>query len=173
MDRSALIQKLRDTCRLSGEFRLRSGRGSAVYWDKYRFESDPVVLAAVADVLAALLPPGSRLAALEMGGIPVGVALSARTGVPCLFVRKRPKQYGTCQQIEGGFAPGDRVVLVEDVVTSGGAVCDAIEAARAVGLITEHVLCVIDREQGGGEAFAALGCELRAGFKMSELETGG
>jgi orotate phosphoribosyltransferase len=172
MQRLELARAIKERCLLRGQFHLRSGRTSEVYWDKYRFESDPVLLAGVAEVIVPLLPADvTALAGLEMGGIPLATAISLRTGMPTLFVRKAAKEYGTCRQIEGGYQPGERIVLIEDVVTSGGAVCDAIAAARREGLVVAHVACAIDREQGARLAFSELGCELRTAFTMAELET--
>jgi orotate phosphoribosyltransferase len=171
MQRLHLARAIKERCLLKGEFKLRSGRTSEVYWDKYRFESDPVILAGVADLLIPLLPTdATSLAGLEMGGIPLATAISLRIGMPTLFVRKAAKSYGTCRQIEGGYRAGQQIVLIEDVVTSGGAVCDAIVAARREELVVTHVVCAIDREQGARQAFADLGCQLAAAFTMTELE---
>ena len=169
--RAELSARIRSLARLTGRFKLRSGAVSDVYWDKYRFESDPAVLAAIAEAMVPLLPPEyDRLAGLELGGVPLATAISLATGRPCLFVRKAAKPYGTANLVEGGFAPGERVVVVEDVVTSGGQVVESTNAMRALGLIVEHVVCVVDRGQGGAEAIGAVGCELRALFGMDELE---
>ena len=115
-------------CRLSGEFTLRSGQVSHEYFDKYLFETDPALLARVAAQMEGLLPVGvDLLGGLEMGGIPIVTALSARTGLPALFVRKKAKEYGTCKLAEGPDVAGRRVTLIEDVITTGGAVRDATE----------------------------------------------
>src|SRR5438270_13580361 len=123
MNRNDLAKKIRDRSFLTGDFLLRSGRRSSFYWDKYRFESDPELLGAIATELRLLLPESfDRLAGLELGGIPLATALSLETGKPCLYVRKAAKTYGTCNLVEGGFQPGEVAVAVEDVVTSGGQV---------------------------------------------------
>jgi len=172
MLRSELARAIKERCLLRGQFQLRSGRTSEIYWDKYRFESDPSLLARVAELMVPLLPAAATtLAGLEMGGIPLATAISLRTGMPTLFVRKAAKDYGTCRQIEGGYRAGQHIVLIEDVVTSGGAVCDAIAAARREGLVVTHVACAIDREQGARLAFSELGCDLAAALTMAELET--
>jgi orotate phosphoribosyltransferase len=144
---------------------------SSVYWDKYRFESDPPILRAIAYLMRSLLPAGlDRLAGLELGGVPLATALSLETGAPVLFVRKVAKSYGTANLVEGGFRTGERAVVVEDVVTSGGQVCRSVRQMRELGLTVEHVVCVIDREEGGAENIAGMGCQLTPLFTMAELE---
>jgi orotate phosphoribosyltransferase len=171
MDRIALAMEIRRRSLLTGDFLLRSGRRSNVYWDKYRFESDPRLLEAIGAEMADLLSDAfDKLAGLELGGIPLATALSLRIGRPCLYVRKAAKTYGTANLIEGGFAPGEVAVVVEDVVTSGGQVVTSIGEMRRLGLTVNRAVCVIDREQGGTEALAQIGCELRSVFTMSELE---
>jgi orotate phosphoribosyltransferase len=111
---------------LEGEFRLRSGQVSTTYFDKYRFESDPRLLKRVAAEMIPLLPQGTEvLAGLELGGVPIATAISLETGIPAAFVRKNAKGYGTCLAVEGGEVRGKRVALIEDVITTGGAVADA------------------------------------------------
>jgi orotate phosphoribosyltransferase len=169
--RAELAAAIAAVSRLVGRFQLRSGITSAVYWDKYRFESQPGLLSAIAAELETLVPPTvSRLAGLELGGVPVATALALRTGKPCLFVRKAAKAYGTMGLVEGGFEQGDRVLVVEDVITSGGQVSESIEAMRRLGLVVEDAVCVIDRDQGGSANLAKVGCRLRALFRQEELE---
>jgi len=143
------------------------------YFDKYRFESDPAILSAIADALAFLIPPGIEgLAGLELGGVPLVTALSLRTGLPARFVRKSAKDYGTCRLAEGGEIADRRLVIVEDVVTSGGQVLASCEELRKLGAIVEHVVCVIDRQAGGASALAAAGLTLRSLFVKSDLGDG-
>jgi orotate phosphoribosyltransferase len=171
--RSALAREIAAVSRLTGTFVLRSGATSSQYFDKYRFESDPRLLRAIAEEMIGLVPEGTEvLAGLELGGIPVATALSLATGIPAAFVRKVAKKYGTCRIVEGADVRGRRVTIVEDVVTSGGAVVDSIAALRAEGAEVEHALCVIDREAGGGAALETLGVTLRPLFPMSELPAG-
>lgn len=133
-------------CRLTGEFTLRSGQVASEYFDKYLFESDPRLLGRVADQMVALVPPHTELlGGLELGGIPIVTALSARTGLPALFVRKQAKEYGTCKLAEGPDVDGRRITLIEDVITTGGAVRDATNALRERGAIVDTVVCAIDR----------------------------
>ena len=172
MTKTALAQAIRRVAYLTGRFKLRSGQTSTFYWDKYRFESDPELLSAIAAELQGLLPPGrfDRLAGLELGGVPLAAALALRTGKPCLFVRKAAKDYGTMNLVEGGFRPGDHAVVIEDVITTAGQVVTSVGQMRELGLKIEDVLCVIDRQQGGREKLHAVGCSLHSVFTMEELD---
>jgi orotate phosphoribosyltransferase len=171
VDEANLASRIDVVSRLRGKFRLRSGVTSDEYFDKYRFESDPRLLTEIADGLAALVPPGTEiLAGLELGGIPVATALSIRTGLPVVFVRKQAKNYGTCRLAEGIEIAGRRLLIVEDVVTSGGQILASCADLRQIGAIVGQVVCVIDRQAGGSEALAAAGLELRALFTKSDLD---
>ncbi len=168
---SELAKQIRDVAYLTGEFKLRSGKISNFYWDKYRFESNPVLLSAIANEMEQRLPEGvDGLAGLELGGIPLATALSLQTGHPCYYVRKAPKDYGTCNLIEGGVQKGANLVVIEDVITTAGQVCTSIEQMRAEGIVVEHVIAAIDRQAGGEEKINALGCTLAAVFTLAELE---
>jgi orotate phosphoribosyltransferase len=170
VDRAELARRIYDTAHLTGSFTLRSGVTSTEYFDKYRFESDPVLLQAIAEHLAPLVPAGTEaLAGLELGGVPLATALSQVTGLPTLFVRKEAKTYGTCQLAEGGRVEGRSLTVVEDVVTSGGQVIASCADLRALGAAVDRVLCVIDRQAGGAEKLAAADLELAALFQMEEL----
>jgi orotate phosphoribosyltransferase len=171
-DKRSLARAIRRVAYLTGTFQLRSGQTSSFYWDKYRFESDPQLLAAIAAELERLLPPTpfERLAGLELGGVPLATALALRTGRPCLFVRKAAKEYGTMNLVEGAFQRGERVVVIEDVLTTAGQVVTSVQQMRELGLEISHVLCAIDRQQGGREKLAAIGCSLASVFTMAELE---
>lgn len=170
MDRADLARAIYDVSHLTGTFTLRSGAVSHEYFDKYRFESDPALLRAIAEAMAPSVPPGTEmLAGLELGGVPLATMLSQVTGIPALFVRKEAKTYGTCQLAEGGDVEGRRLTVVEDVVTSGGQVVLSCGDLRDRGGVVEHALCVIDREAGGPAALAAIDVELRPLFTMTEL----
>jgi orotate phosphoribosyltransferase len=163
--------EIRRRARLSGHFTLRSGRTSGTYFDKYRFESDPGLLKAIATRMATLVPDNTEvLAGLEMGGIPVATVLSQVTGLPVAFLRKEPKAYGTCRCAEGADLTNRNVVLVEDVVSSGGAILDALAALRRDGIHPSVALCVIDREAGGRESLLEAGIELRSLYTMDQIE---
>lgn len=121
--------------------------------------------------MVSLVPEGTEvLAGLEMGGIPIVTVLSQVTGIPAAFIRKEPKTYGTCRYAEGASLLGKRFVLVEDVVSSGGAIIDALEKLRADGFSPVAALCVIDRETGGKEALATAGLPLQSLLTFSQVE---
>lgn len=150
-----LAQKIYATCHLTGEFKLRSGQISNEYFDKYRLESNPEILNAIADQMKNLIPAGTEiLAGLEMGGIPIATALSLKTGLPVCFVRKAAKEYGTCQFAEGIDVRGRKICIIEDVITSGGQVILSAADLRGLGAIITNVVCVIQR--GGDDAVLKL-----------------
>ena len=156
---------------LEGEFLLRSGVLSSEYFDKYRFEADPVLLKDIATAMVPLLPAHTQLlGGLELGGIPLATMVSQLAGTPARFIRKEAKTYGTLKIAEGGDLEGFNVCLIEDVITSGGAVIDATHALRDEGAVVETVVCVIDRQSGGREKLAELGLEMRAVFTKADLE---
>jgi orotate phosphoribosyltransferase len=173
-ERTALAARIHAAAHLTGTFTLRSGAVSHEYFDKYLFESDPALLLDIARAMAPLVPDAvDALAGLELGGVPLATMLSQVTGVPSLFVRKEAKTYGTCRLAEGGEVDGRRLCVVEDVVTSGGAILDAARELRARGALLGPVICVIDREAGGVDKLATDGLALRALFTMSELNAAG
>jgi orotate phosphoribosyltransferase len=121
--------------------------------------------------MISLIPPGMDwLAGLELGGVPLATALSLESGTPALFVRKEAKSYGTANLVEGGSQAGQRVLVVEDVITSGGQVCTSVQQMRELGLVVEHAVCVIDREEGGVQNIERVGCQLSSLFTMTELQ---
>ncbi|BCJ69841.1 orotate phosphoribosyltransferase [Polymorphospora rubra] len=171
MNLDDLARRVHATARLTGRFELRSGRVTDDYFDKYQFEADPVLLDALAGELAALVPADTEvLAGLEMGGIAVVTALGRHTGLPCAFVRKAAKPYGTARLAEGADVAGRRVLVVEDVVTSGGQVAVSTRRLRELGARIDAALCVIDRQEGGAEALAAEEIGLRALLRRADLE---
>jgi orotate phosphoribosyltransferase len=158
-------------CRLSGTFTLRSGQVSNEYFDKYLFESDPALLARVAAQMVPLLPDDTELlGGLELGGVPIATMVSSLSGHRTLFVRKRAKEYGTCKLAEGPDVDGRRVTLVEDVVTTGGAVRDATNALRAAGAVVEVVVCAIDRSPAGQNPLEDVGLEVRPVLTKADLD---
>jgi orotate phosphoribosyltransferase len=173
LTREELAAALREHAYLEGDFVLRSGKRSRYYLDKYRFETRPELLAPLGELIAAEVaesaPDAERLAAPELGAVALAAAASIASGLPFLIVRKEAKEYGTSNRIEGAFEPGERVCLVEDVVTSGGALLDSVRALRDVDLLVETAVCVVDREEGGAEALVRESMELRPIFRASEL----
>lgn len=176
MPEARLARLVFDRALLRGEFTLRSGATSDRYFDKYRVTCDPELLGPVADALAARIvrTPHAHGAACivapELGAVPLATALSLRLGLPTVFVRGAGKTYGTAQRLEGDVVPGRRAVLVEDVVTSGGAALDALDAARGAGLEIDAAFCLLDRGAGGGEALHAAGAPLTALFGIEDLD---
>lgn len=170
MDKKTLAKKIYEVAHLTGEFKLRSGLTSQEYFDKYRFEARPELLGEIAAQMKALIPKETQaLAALEMGGIPIATALSLLTGLPCVFVRKEAKQYGTCKFAEGLDIKGLQLTIIEDVITTGGQVLLSAEDLRAMGADIKDVLCVIDRG-GSEEKLKAAGLKMHALFNMAELK---
>jgi orotate phosphoribosyltransferase len=146
VDIQELGRRIYASAHLTGEFVLRSGQVTGEYFDKYRFEGDPVLLDAIAEAMVPLVPTDTEvLAGLEMGGIPVVTALGRHTGLPCAFVRKQAKEYGTRRLAEGAETAGRRVAIVEDVVTTGGQIVLSTEQLRSQGAHITHALCVINR----------------------------
>lgn len=171
MDRTELAKCIFKLSNIKGEFLLRSGITSNEYFDKYLFESQPDVLKAIAEHMAKLVPDNiDALAGLEMGGIPLVTMLSQVTGIPALFVRKKAKEYGTCKLAEGGGVKKRRLVVIEDVVTSGGQIIKSVAELRALGAVITDVLCVIDREAGGRENLVEEKLKLHPLFMMADLK---
>lgn len=165
-----LAKKIKAVSQLKGSFLLRSGVTSDTYFDKYQFESDPVILKEIAEGMAALVPSDTEvLAGLELGGIPLAVMLGQILGLKVAFIRKQAKEYGTQRFAEGPVLVGRKVVLIEDVVSSGGAIIDATNALRSEGIEISLAVCVIDRESGGRENLTAIDVELRALFSASQI----
>ncbi len=158
-------------CRLTGEFTLRSGQVSTEYFDKYLFESDPALLARVVAQMEPLLPEDTELlGGLELGGVPIATVLAARTGLPALFVRKEAKTYGTCKLAEGPDVAGRRITLVEDVITTGGAVRDATRVLREAGAVVDTVVCAIDRSPEGENPLADVALDVRPVLTKARLD---
>lgn len=156
---------------LRGEFKLRSGLISNEYFDKYQFESRPYLLKEIAKAMINLLPTNfDILAGLETGGIPLATAIALEINKPIVFVRKKAKEYGTMKLAEGPDINQKNLVVIEDVVTSGGQVIKSIQDLRNLGGSCNIAICVIDREQGGKGNLEKIGVELRPLFTMSELK---
>jgi len=166
----ALAQEIYRTAHLTGTFRLRSGIISNDYFDKYLFESDPRLLSQIADQLISNIPGNTELlAGLELGGIPIATALSLKTGIPAIFVRKKAKDYGTCKLAEGMPLHGKNVCIVEDVVTSGGQIVLSANDMRELGAQAAHAICVIQREETALKNLEANGLRLSALFTFDDL----
>lgn len=174
MNEQDLIKSLVEHAYLEGDFVLRSGRHSKYYLDKYRFETVPELLEALGERIATAVkehePDAVRIAAPELGAVALAAAGSLASRLPFLIVRKQAKGYGTSNKLEGVSESGELVCLVEDVVTSGGAALQAVEAVREAGLVCRTAVCVVDREEGGSDELARHGVRLWPLFRASELQ---
>lgn len=171
-DRAGLGRRINEVCRLTGRFTLRSGQVADFYFDKYLFESDPGLLTAVAALAEPLIPESTELlAGLELGGVPVATALSLRTSIPQLLVRKEAKTYGTAKLAEGPDFEGRRVLVVEDVITTGGQVATSTNELRQRGAVVDTVLCVIDRSGGHHPPLDEAGLTVLSVFDLAFLDS--
>ena len=165
--------KLREHALLEGDFLLRSGRRSSYYLDKYRFETRPELLGPLGERLAAAArehePDAVRLAGPALGAVALAASASLSSGLPFVIVRDTAKEYGTANRLEGPFEEGEIVCLIEDVVTSGGALGEAVAALREAGLVVRNAICVVDREEGGADELARLGVRLRSLYRAGDL----
>ncbi|MFB1065743.1 orotate phosphoribosyltransferase [Natrinema sp. H-ect4] len=152
-----------------GEFELSHGGTSEYYVDKYLFETDPDCLELVAEAFADRVSADDKLGGVALGGVPLAAATSVAAGVPYVIARKQRKEYGTGNLIEGRLAEGEEVVIVEDIVTTGTSVVEAVEALREAGATVERALVVVDREEGGRENIADASVEMEALVTASEL----
>ena len=156
---------------LKGDFILRSGKRSNRYFDKFLFETDPALLKRIGEHLAPLVPKETqRLAAPELGAVLLGGAVSMETGLPLVLVRKEPKGYGTAKQLEGRFDRGERVTVIEDVVTTGGDSLRSIEALTNAGLDVIHLVVVLDRGEGGEDNIREARIPYSPLFRIQDLE---
>jgi orotate phosphoribosyltransferase len=171
MTKEQVAQKIYELSHITGEFKLRSGQISNEYFDKYLFEAQPQVLGEIAKIMSDLIPQGTQvLAGLEMGGIPVVTAISMNTGMQAAFVRKKAKEYGTCKLAEGADVAGKNVLIVEDVVTTGGAIIDGVRELRKKGAKIDSVVCVIQRSEKATEILAKEGLKLIPAFTMEYIK---
>jgi orotate phosphoribosyltransferase len=168
-----LAARLKEHAYLEGDFVLRSGKRSKYYLDKYRFETRPELLRPLGERIAAVVQEhaadATRLAGPELGAVALAASASLASGLPFLIVRKAAKEYGTTKRIEGVFEPGECVCVVEDVVTSGGALLESVDALREAGLVVHTAVCVVDREEGGADALARHAVRLRPLFRAGDL----
>src|SRR5438094_658633 len=149
MTREQLASRIAEVALLRGDFTLRSGRKSNYYLDKYRFETQPDVLSALGKMLAERVTSSvDRIAGAELGAVPLAVVTSIASGKPCVFVRNQKKDYGTAKQIEGVLNPGETVMIVEDILTTGGQVLEAAQSLKDAGAKVDRIVAVIDRLEG-------------------------
>lgn len=171
MDRRELARRIAEAALLRGEFTLRSGRKSRYYLDKYLFSTRPEVLAELGRLFAERIRPRKvdRLAGAELGGIPLVTAASLATGLPCVFVRNAKKDYGTAKQIEGRLERGEKVIIVEDIATTGGQALEAARVLTDLGAVVDTIISTIDRLEGARENIEAAGYRYESLFTKADL----
>lgn len=156
MDHATLAKRVKEVALLEGDFTLRSGKKSKFYFDKYLFETQPDVLEAMGQEIAKRLPAGTqRIAGPELGAVALAAAASLASRVPFFIVRNAKKDYGTSKTIEGKLVAGESVVLVEDIVTTGGQVVEAIKNITEAGARVTKVIVALDRLEGGKDNILA------------------
>lgn len=162
-----------ETSYVEGEFTLSSGRRSTYIFDKYAFETRPKLLDAIAESMAKMLNSDvSRIAGMELGGVPLATALSLKTGLPFVIVRKGKKGYGIDRSIEGNLTPGEKVVIVEDIATTGAQALLAAKTIEEAGAKVSGIVYVVDREEGAREGIESKGYRFDALFTKSGLGVG-
>ena len=167
---TSLADRIAETSVLRGSFTLRSGRTSSWYIDKYRFSTRPDILRELGEMFASRIPTGTTLlAGAELGGIPLVTTAAMASDLPCLFIRNQKKDYGTAQQFEGVVGPEDRVVVLEDVATTGGQVLEAARDITAAGTTVTDIIAVVDRLQGAREHIEEAGFAFQALFTVRDL----
>jgi uridine monophosphate synthetase len=171
MHRRAANGLLEAGCVRFGRFTLKSGILSPIYIDLRRLVSQPDVLAQVASLYMPILRSMEfdRLAALPYGGLPIATAISLQSGWPMIYPRKEAKDYGTLAEIEGEYEPGERVVLIDDLATTGESKFEAIEKLKSAGLQVVGVVVLINRQSGASEALEAAGVPMKYVYTLTEL----
>lgn len=170
MDRQQIASRIAEVALLRGEFTLRSGKKSHYYLDKYLFSTQPDILAALGKLFAEHVDDQTTLlAGAELGGIPLVTATSLTCGLPCLFIRNQKKEYGTAKQMEGKLDAGDRVMLVEDVCTTGGQILEAAQVIESAGAVVQKIVGTIDREEGARANIESAGYRFEALFTKTDL----
>ena len=170
MTREQLAKRIAEVALLHGTFTLRSGRTSNYYLDKYRFETQPDVLKALGELFAKHVTAATRrIAGAELGAVPLAAAASMASGLPCVFIRNQKKEYGTSKQVEGVIEAGDVVMIVEDVLTTGGQVLEAAKSLESTGAEVEKIVAVIDRMEGARQNIEGAGYKFEALFTTEDL----
>ncbi|HEX8911339.1 MAG TPA: orotate phosphoribosyltransferase [Humisphaera sp.] len=174
LSRDAVARRIAEVALLRGEFTLRSGRKSSYYLDKYLFETQPDILLALGKLFADRLPPDTdRLAGPELGAVALAAAVSMASGKPFVLVRNAKKGYGSSKMIEGTLKPGEKVVIIEDILTTGGQIVEAAKNLEAAGAKVIKMLGTIDRLEGARENIEAAGYSYESLFTTKDLGIGG
>ncbi|NBV43164.1 orotate phosphoribosyltransferase [bacterium] len=174
MSRDSLLKAIKSAAFLEGDFTTRAGKKTNYYIDKYYFETEPGILDSLATQLALLMPGPDmydRIAAPELGAVSIAAVLSIKVGKPFIIVKKQSKEYGTQRLIEGRYHSGERVVVVEDILTTGGAALRACDIVKAEGLSVHSIVGVINREEGAFEAISERGITPVALFTTTDLKS--
>jgi orotate phosphoribosyltransferase len=170
MTREKLIQQLKDCGAIKfGRFVLTSGALSDYYIDIKKASTEPKTLRLIAQEMSSYTKGYDLLAGMELGAVPLVVALALETGIPYVIIRKEKREHGTGKQIEGGDVKGKNVLIVEDVTTSGGSVVKTIQILRENQAEVEKVLAVVDRESGAKEQLKKLEVEFIPLVSVSEI----
>ncbi|MCD6382851.1 MAG: orotate phosphoribosyltransferase [Thermoplasmata archaeon] len=152
-----------------GRFKLKSGRISEYYVDVKVASTKPEFLKEVSNRISDMPLHYDRIAGLELGSVPLAVALSLRVGLPFIIIRKERKEYGTGGRFVGEFEKGEKILIIEDVITTGGTTLSGISALREAGGVVEDVVVVVDREEGGKDTLESAGVEVHSLLKASDL----
>lgn len=155
---------------MRGEFILRSGRKSDYYLDKYRFETQPDVLLELGRLFAEKVTEKvDRIAGAELGAVPLAAATAMACGKPFVIVRNQKKDYGTGKLVEGVLNAGETVIIVEDVLTTGGQVLEAAKSLKDAGAKIDRIVAVIDRMEGARQNIESAGYVFEALFTTADL----
>ena len=174
MNRADLAKRIADVALLRGEFKLRSGRTSNYYLDKYLFETQPDILRELGALFAQRVTAEvDRIAGAELGAVALAAVTAMAAGKPFVIIRNQKKDYGTSKLIEGILEPGDLVMIVEDVLTTGGQVLEAVKTLQDLGAKVERIVAVIDRLEGARENIEKAGIVFESLFTSKDLGIGG
>ena len=155
---------------MRGEFILRSGRKSNYYLDKYRFETQPDVLRELGKMFAEKVSEKvDRIAGAELGAVPLAAATAMACGKPFVIVRNQKKDYGTGKLVEGILNAGETVIIVEDVLTTGGQVLEAAKSLKDAGAKIDRIVAVIDRMEGARQNIESAGYVFESLFTTVDL----
>jgi len=170
MNRDDLARRIADVSLLRGEFTLRSGRKSNFYLDKYLFETQPDILRALGDLFAQRVGPQiDRIAGAELGAVSLAAATAMACGKPYVIIRNQKKDYGTSKLVEGTLKPGETLLVVEDVLTTGGQVLEAAKTLKDAGAKVDRIIAVIDRLEGARANIEAAGYSFESLFTTRDL----
>lgn len=172
MNNLSLMRSLYDIGAIKfGEFVLKSGQTSKIYWDLRQIISYPTILKEVSEAIWQLVSKCQfdMLCGVPYTAMPIATCLSLQKNIPMVMRRKEKKAHGTKQQIEGAFESGQSCLIIDDVITTGGSILETVEDLEWVGLKVHDVVTLINREQGGNEALKEKGLRLHSVFTLNEL----